>query len=453
MAKAASSVLLIDDEPDILELLSVTIERMGLIPVNASCVKEAISRLNSQKFDLCLTDLRLPDGNGLEIVDFIQKFHSRIPVAVISAHGNMQAAVDAMKSGAFDFVSKPIDLKQLRALIESALALRNTPDDTKCDSARATPRLLGNSPAIEGIRLQIQKLGRSLAPVHIHGESGTGKELVARLIHGCSPRKENPFIAVNSSAIPAELMESEFFGHRKGSFTGAVSDNPGLFQAANGGTLFLDEIADLPFSIQAKLLRAIQERAIRPVGSHEEIPIDCRILSATHQNLKNLVNAGKFREDLFYRINVIGLDVPALRDRREDIPLLVEHILSQISQRNGMELPSVSNKAMDALMSYSFPGNIRELENMLERAIALGENRDIGIDDLGLPLSMSDHSYSGATGRRNDESLDDYLIRIESDAIIDALKQAGHNRTRAAEILGISFRSLRYKLKKYGIHE
>ena len=385
MPHSSPLVLLIDDEPDILELLSLTLDRMGLESETAANVKDAIVKLNYYNFDLCLTDLRLPDGSGLEIVDFIQQSMPQVPVAVISAHGNMQAAIDAMKAGAFDFVSKPIDLKQLRALIESALALAGSTSEMKLNGSG--PRLLGQSPAIQKIKEQTRKLSRSMAPVHIHGESGTGKELVARLIHSTSPRKESPFIAVNSSAIPAELMESEFFGHRKGSFTGATSDHPGLFQAAKGGTLFLDEIAELPLPMQAKLLRAIQERAIRPVGGHEEIAIDCRILSATHQDLKSLVDNGKFREDLFYRINVIDLDIPPLRSRVEDIDPLIKHILKQIAERNSIATPEIEPGLVDVLSSYSFPGNIRELENILERAVALGAEKIITVNDLNLPTS------------------------------------------------------------------
>jgi len=448
MSPSSPNILLIDDEPDILELLSMTIDRMGLLSDTASTVKDAIAKLNMRHFDLCLTDLRLPDGNGLEIVTFIQQSMPQLPVAVISAHGNMQAAIDAMKAGAFDFVSKPIDLNQLRALVESALALDDNSNEKKGNNIG--PSLLGQSTAIQRIREQVEKLARSMAPVHIHGESGTGKELVARLIHNCSPRKENPFIAVNSSAIPAELMESEFFGHRKGSFTGAISDSPGLFQAAKGGTLFLDEIADLPLSMQAKLLRAIQERAIRPVGGHEEIAIDCRILSATHQDLKSLVENKKFREDLYYRINVIDLDVPPLRTRIEDIAPLVEHILDQIAERNSIAAPEIEQGLIDALSSYSFPGNIRELENILERAVALGAENTITVNDLNLPISV-DKSIASACKPTASESLDEFLLRIEKELILKALLESGNNKTRAAESLGISFRSFRYKLKKLSL--
>ena len=450
MPHPSPHILLVDDEPDILELLSMTIDRMGLTSDTASSVKDTIAKLNKQNFDLCLTDLRLPDGSGLEIVTFIQQSMPQLPVAVISAHGNMQAAIDAMKAGAFDFVSKPIDLNQLRSLIESALALDDSSKEKK--SSGTGPCLLGESSAIQRIREQIKRLARSMAPVHIHGESGTGKELVARLIHNSGPRKENPFIAVNSSAIPAELMESEFFGHRKGSFTGAVSDNPGLFQAATGGTLFLDEIADLPLSMQAKLLRAIQERAIRPVGGHEEIAIDCRILSATHQDLKKLVDNGKFREDLYYRINVIDLDVPPLRSRIEDIAPLAEHILQQIAKRNSIDAPAVETGFIVALSSYSFPGNIRELENILERAVALGAEKVITAEDLNLTIS-SDGPAASTCEPAASESLDEFLQRIEKELILKALEESGNNKTRAAKSLGVSFRSFRYKLKKLSLSD
>ena len=449
MQDSSPHILLVDDEPDILELLSMTIDRMGLTSVTAASVKEAIIKLKSNQFDLCLTDLRLPDGSGLEIVNLIQKKYAQLPVAVISAHGNMQTAIDAMKSGAFDFVSKPIDLKQLRALIESALALDRI-SDAQQDQSTA-PRLLGQSSAILQIREQINKLARSMAPVHIYGESGVGKELVARLIHSSSSKKEKPFIAVNSSAIPAELMESEFFGHLKGSFTGAVADKPGLFQAADGGTLFLDEIADLPLTMQAKLLRAIQERAVRPVGSHDEVSVNVRILSATHQDLHKLVRQGKFREDLYYRINVIELDVPPLRERKEDIPLLAETILSRIAERNQTTELIIDQSALDSLQNYSFPGNIRELENILERASALCDQNCIHASDLSL-TEKSIIAGSDLTPD-TDESLDEFLVRTERKLILNALKENKYNKTRTAEKLGISFRSLRYKLKKLGIDD
>ena len=444
----SSHILLVDDEPDILELLSMTIDRMGLSSDTAASVGAAISKLKQRSFDLCLTDLRLPDGNGLQIVDFIQQSQPQIPVAVISAHGNMQSAVDAMKSGAFDFISKPIDLKQLRALVESALALDQTPDETYC-STNLLPRLLGQSPAMQKTREQITKLSRSMAPVHIKGESGTGKELVARLIHSCSPRKEKPFIAINSSAIPAELMESEFFGHLKGSFTGAVANKPGIFQAADGGTLFLDEIADLPLTMQAKLLRAIQERSVRPIGATEEVSVDVRILSATHQNLQERVAQNKFREDLYYRINVIELSIAPLRERKEDIPQLVTHILEKISSTPERTEFAIEDTAMSALCQYSYPGNIRELENIIERASAICDTHTLTINDLN--LNAAPLRANSSSDRQAGESLDSYLYRREHEIIMQELEQHNYHITRTAESLGISFRSLRYKLKKLGI--
>ena len=452
MPNPSSNILLVDDEPDILELLSMTVERMGLVSETAATVKDAIVKLNNHQFDLCLTDLKLPDGSGLEIVNFIQRAFAHVPVAVISAHGNMQTAIDAMKAGAFDFVSKPIDLTQLRTLIESALAIHTEADESNC--LGQSPRLLGTSPAIQQIRDQISLLARNMAPVHITGESGTGKELVARLIHSCSPRKEKPFIAVNSSAIPPELMESEFFGHKKGSFTGAVSDHPGLFQAADGGTLFLDEIAELPLSMQAKLLRAIQERKIRPVGSHDEISIDLRILSATHENLHEMVGQRKFREDLFYRINVIELYVAPLRERKEDIPQLVAHILGKISSTTSADDVAeltVDDSAMNALCNYSYPGNIRELENILERAATFSADNKLTIDSIKL-TSLPEAGATSAE-RHTGESLDDYLSRREYEMIIRELELNDFHITRTAKSLGISFRSLRYKLKKLGIEK
>jgi two-component system response regulator PilR (NtrC family) len=439
MESNKKTVLIIDDEPDILELLSITLDKMGLLPVMALDVGSAILKLKSGHYDLCLTDLRLPDGTGLDVVQYIQKSTPTLPVAVISAHGNMETAIDALKSGAFDFISKPIELSQLRELVETAISLTSdpqTPDNVQ---------LLGISSEMESIREQISKLARSMAPVHIHGESGTGKELVARLIHSNGPHAEHRFIAINCSAVPPDLMESEFFGHTKGSFTGAVSDKPGLFEAADGGTLFLDEIADLPMPMQAKLLRAIQERAIRPVGSHSEKEINCRILSATHKSLAKLVSEGVFREDLYYRINVIELVVPPLREHLEDLPLLSEHALKKIAARNRTSPSTLSDEALSKIMQYNFPGNIRELENILERSSALSDG-EIQADDIVLKsrpradtLSL-EHSLN--------EPLDDYLARVERELIVKALQANRHSITRTAEALGISFRSLRYKMKK-----
>ena len=437
-------ILLIDDEPDILELLAMTLSRQGLDSDLASDVSSARKMLQSRRYDACLTDLRLPDGSGMEIVKYIQSSFPATPVAVISAHGNMETAIEALKAGAFDFISKPIELDRLRELVETALAFNSARLPRKDKK-----QLLGTSPEIEHIRQQIEKLTRSMAPVHITGESGTGKELVAQLIHNHGPHADKPFIAVNCSAIPAELMESEFFGHKKGSFTGAIHDKAGLFQTAAGGTIFLDEIADLPLPMQAKLLRAIQERTIRAVGAHHETQIHCRILSATHKNLHELVHSGKFREDLYYRINVIEMEVPPLREHREDIRLLVEQILVSVADRNQMPVKKIDEEAFQLLEKYAFPGNIRELENIMERSSALCDE-SISCADLALP---EDGFEAAMPDKKDGESLDDYLQRIERNLIEDALKSSDYNKTRAAQRLGISFRSIRYKMKKLGLDD
>ncbi|MGR8919745.1 MAG: sigma-54-dependent transcriptional regulator, partial [Gammaproteobacteria bacterium] len=369
--------LVVDDEPDIRELLAITLARMDIDCASAADIGEAEALLEREQFDLCLTDMRLPDGNGLDLVQHIARNYPAMPVAVITAHGNMESAISALKSGAFDFVSKPVDLNELRRLVSQALSLRAAPT-----SSAST--LIGRSAAIERVRATVQKVARSQAPVYISGESGTGKELVARLIHDQGARAEAPFVPVNCGAIPDDLMESELFGHRKGSFTGAVADKPGLFQAAEGGTLFLDEVAELPLHMQVKLLRAIQEKRVRPIGAEAEIAVDCRILSATHKDLAALVEAGEFRQDLYYRINVIELSVPPLRERREDVDLLTDHFLALKAAEFGMDAPGIAEEARAELRGYSFPGNVRELENILERALTLCENDRIGAEDLRL---------------------------------------------------------------------
>src|ERR1700723_1853525 len=362
------AVLVVDDEPDLCELLSITLQRMDLEPRTAGTVGEAQRMLKTERYDLCLTDMQLPDGDGLELVKWMQQYAPSVPVAVITAHGNMETAVRALKLGAFDFVSKPLDLAGLRKLVASAIKLSGSSDT---DTSVFGPRLLGSSPAMEHMREMIGRVARSQAPVHIYGESGTGKELVAKLIHESGPRHDGPFVPVNCGAIPTELMESELFGHKRGSFTGAVSDKRGLIQSAEGGTLFLDEIADLPLHMQVKLLRVVQEKAVRAVGEAREEAVDVRILSATHRNLADLVAEGRFREDLFYRINVIELRVPPLRERSEDIPDLAEVILRRLSRRMDTSPPDLDPAAIAALQSYAFPGNVRELENILERALTL----------------------------------------------------------------------------------
>lgn len=440
-------VLIVDDEPDIRELLEITLNRMDIQTCCAENIDCAKTLLQQNSFDLCLTDMKLPDGNGLDLVDTIQAMSNPIPVAVITAHANMDTAILAMKKGAFDFVSKPVDLLVLRHLVSSALKLSD-PMSTRERRTRQT--LLGESSVMRKIRSKIDKVARSQAPVYISGESGSGKELVARLIHQQSPRSDKSFVAINCGAIPLELMEREFFGHKKGSFTGAITDKIGLFQAAEGGTLFLDEIADLPQSLQVKLLRAIQEKRIRPVGEQMEIPVDIRLLSATHRNLADMVRAGLFRQDLYYRINVIDLHVPPLRERSSDIPALTEHILAKLNAGK-IDQPTLSTAALAVLQQYHFPGNVRELENILERALALYDGKCIEIDDLNLPVSLPNDSdspeYDPAMG-----PLEDYLEAIERKAITLALEENKWNKTAAAQQLGLAFRSFRYRLKKIDLN-
>ena len=437
--------LIVDDEPDIRELLEITLGRMKLDTRSARNVREARDWLAREPFDLCLTDMRLPDGTGLELVQFIQQRYPQTPVAMITAYGSLDTAIGALKAGAFDFVTKPVDLARLRELVNSALRLQ----EQQAGDAPSDERLLGNSPPMQQLRSQIGKLARSQAPVYISGESGSGKELVARLIHEQGPRADKPFVPVNCGAIPSELMESEFFGHKKGSFTGAIEDKQGLFQAAQGGTLFLDEVADLPLGMQVKLLRAIQEKAVRAVGGQQEMVVDVRILCATHKDLAAEVAAGRFRQDLFYRLNVIELHVPPLRERREDIPLLANVLLQRLNQcsHNNVQL---SVDAITKLQSYRFPGNVRELENMLERAYTLCEHERIEARDLRLADS-SLPSDGGETSLAQVDNLEDYLEAIERKLIMQALEETRWNRTAAAERLGMSFRSMRYRLKKLGI--
>jgi two-component system response regulator PilR (NtrC family) len=439
----ANRVLIVDDEPDIRALLEITLNRMGLSSHAASGVTEAKARLKQNGFDLCLTDLKLPDGDGIDIVEHIQSLPRPMPVAVFTAHGDMETAVRALKAGAFDFVSKPVDLSLLRRLVTAALKV--SPPLGPAATAPRSEGLIGGTPAMQELRETIIKVARSQAPVHICGESGTGKELVARLIHEQGPRSEQPFVPINCGAIPTELMESEFFGHKKGSFTGAVSDKAGLFVSADGGTLFLDEIAELPMHMQAKLLRAIQEKAVRPVGASAEVRVDTRILSATHQDLAALVEQGRFRQDLFYRINVIELRVPSLRERHADIPLLAEHILEQLTSENGHGAAVLTDAALAALRGYPFPGNVRELENILERALALAEDQRIDRADLRLAEGTSSGPNGGGNGKTQ---LPRELGEIERERILEALEQTRWNRTAAAKRLGLSLRQLRYRLKK-----
>jgi two-component system response regulator PilR (NtrC family) len=428
--------LVIDDEPDICELLTLTLGRMDIDTRTANDVASAKSLLGSTRFDLCLTDMRLPDGNGLELVEWMQSNAADVPVAVITAHGNVETAVQALKLGAFDFISKPLDLNNLRNIVENALRVERN------KQARGSG-LIGESSPMQELREMVNKVAQSQAPVHISGESGTGKELVARLIHDSGPRAVGPFVPVNCGAIPSELMESEFFGHRKGSFTGAVSDKVGLVQSANGGTLFLDEIADLPLPMQVKLLRVIQEKTVRPVGASAEESADARILSATHKDLGKMVAAGEFREDLYYRINVIELPVPALRDRGDDVLGLAEHILARLGADAVLDA-----SARSALLAYGFPGNVRELENMLERAVTLCSSGTIGEVDLNLRAALVAGEDSG---KHTATDLSNQVEDVQRQAIVEALEKTRYNKTAAAKLLGLTFRQLRYRIKKLGI--
>jgi two-component system response regulator PilR (NtrC family) len=440
------AVLIVDDEPDLCELLSITLQRMDLSPRIANTLGVAQRMLKAEPINLCLTDMQLPDGDGLDLVKWIQQYSPNVPVAVITAHGNMETAVRALKLGAFDFVSKPLDLAGLRKLVATAIKLSGTLDN---DTSIFGPQLLGTSKAMQNMREMIARVARSQAPVHIFGESGTGKELVAKLIHESGPRRDGPFIPVNCGAIPTELMESELFGHKRGSFTGAVSDKKGLIQTAEGGTLFLDEIADLPLHMQVKLLRVIQEKAVRPVGEQLEVGVDVRVLSATHKNLSQLVADGKFREDLFYRVNVIELRVPSLRERAEDVPELAEAIVRRLARRMKIAPPSLSKDALSSLEIYAFPGNVRELENILERAITLSTSGEIRATDIDLRPTPGGISVLAVAPNGN--ALGDHLEDIEREAILKALEQTRYNKTAAAKVLGMSFRALRYRIKKLGI--
>jgi two-component system, NtrC family, response regulator PilR len=457
-------VLIVDDEADIRELLEITLTRMNLETCSASDLTQAHKHLQAASFDLCLTDMRLPDGDGLSLVKFIQDHCPATPVAVITAYGSTDTAIHALKSGAFDFVSKPVDLQKLRALVETALKLNAQVIES--DQTCINQNIIGNTPAIKYLRKQILKVSRSQAPVFISGESGSGKELVAKAIHYEGPRKEGPFIAINCGAIPGELMESEFFGHRKGSFTGADHDKTGFFQQAHGGSLFLDEIADLPLHMQVKLLRAIQEKSIRPIGMAQEIAVDVRIISATHKDLEAAVNQGNLRQDLYYRINVIQLQVPSLRDRKEDIPLLTAHILKQLSSASKYGCISLSDHAMSQLLAYHFPGNVRELENILMRGHALAEANVI--EELNLPSRALEQTATASTETDTSPtlplsiatvssvepvtafSLEKHLEDIEKQAIEAALHATRWNKTAAARKLGMSFRSFRYPSQKTG---
>jgi two-component system response regulator PilR (NtrC family) len=438
-------VLVVDDEADLRELVEITLSRMGIKSAAAATVAEAKALLADRGFDLCITDMRLPDGNGIGLVEHIQERHPQLPVAVITAYGNAQAAVESLKAGAFDFVSKPIDLGVLRKLVDTALKVKPGAP------AEAETPLRGQSPGIAALRGLVERLARSQAPVHIAGESGSGKELVARLIHARGPRAGGPFVPVNCGAIPNELMESEFFGHLKGSFTGAARDKAGLFQAAEAGTLFLDEVADLPLHMQVKLLRALQERAVRPVGAEKETPVNVRIISATHKDLTALAAGGQFRQDLFYRLNVIEVRVPPLRERREDIPLLARGVLERLARENALrDVPELEDAALARLQAYDFPGNVRELENILERAVTLSDGKRITAAELQL-RGRADVPREGPPAAPAAAPLEQRVEEVEKRAIREALAKTLGNKTKAAALLGMTFRQLRYKVKKLGI--
>jgi two-component system response regulator PilR (NtrC family) len=451
VTQPSARVLVVDDEPDIRELLELTLAKMGLGVDAAGSIAEAKERLKSERYDLCLTDMRLGDGEGLELVRHISTLAADVPVAVITAHGSADNAVAALKAGAFDYVSKPVGLEQLRALVKSALALPER-------SEAAGRQLLGTSAPLVQVRSLIGKLARTQAPVHISGESGSGKELAARLIHENGARRDKPFVPVNCGAIPETLVESELFGYRKGAFTGANEDRDGVFQAAHGGTLFLDEIAELPLHTQVLLLRAIQERRVRKVGSTQEEPVDVRIICATNQSLAGMVEAGRFRRDLYYRLNVVDLTMPPLRECREDIPLIASHILQRLAGQNGIAPPRLSQPALEELMRYDFPGNVRELENILERALALSPGEELGPQDLALHRIAPDEEEAPGTeesqpARPADAPLPAYLDKLEREAILEALGKTGFNRTAAARLLGVTFRQLRYRMQRLNIKD
>ena len=445
------TALIIDDEPDIRELIALTLQRMDMACYQAGSVSEALALLQQRPYHFCITDMKLPDGNGLEIIELCNAQHPNMPIAMITAFGSMDLAVNALKAGAFDLVAKPIDTVRLRELVQAALRLTKVP--ANLDSVPSAEGLLGQSDIMAQLKEKVRKVARTQAPVFIHGESGTGKELVARLIHFQSVRADQPFIAVNCGAIPKDLMESEFFGHRKGSFTGASADKPGFFKAAQGGTLCLDEVAELPLDMQAKLLRVIQEKAVRAVGSEHEDPVDVRIVSASHKDLQQLVDHESFRQDLYFRLNVIQVSVPRLAERAEDIPLLTRHFIRKYAREWGMPEVELAPQAADALQSYGFPGNVRELENILQRAFTMAEGEQISLDDLSLSPQTDErrHATDEHDGRIETNNLEAYLENIERRAITQALEATRWNKTAAAEKLGISFRALRYRCKKLAI--
>ncbi|MBS0587230.1 MAG: sigma-54-dependent Fis family transcriptional regulator [Proteobacteria bacterium] len=455
---ASPHILIVDDEPDIIELLELTIARMGMDVSSAKCVRDAKQLLQSRQFQLCLTDMRLPDGEGLELVQYIAQHCADLPVAVITAHGTTENAVAALKAGAFDYLPKPVSLKQLRELVKSALNLPPIPPEPVSQTQQQRQRaLLGESEPMRQLRAIIDKLSRSQAPVYISGESGSGKELAARMIHERSARYKQPFVAVNCGAIPENLMESEFFGYKKGAFTGADKDHDGFFLTADRGTLFLDEVADLPLTMQVKLLRVIQEKQVRRIGEIQEKSVDVRIISATHKKLNHCVETGQFRQDLYYRLNVIELNMPALREMREDIPLIAQAVLAKLCREAGRPECNLKNDALAILMNYDYPGNVRELENILERTLALCFDSEIGKDELQLPHKARVTQEISFTMPSVDSganlALQDYLDKLEKDSIVKALNESRYNRTKAAKTLGITVRSLRYRMERLGLND
>lgn len=453
---ASPHILIVDDEPDIIELLELTIARMGMDVSSAKCVRDAKQLLQSRQFQLCLTDMRLLDGEGLELVKYIAQHCADLPVAVITAHGTTENAVAALKAGAFDYLPKPVSLKQLRDLVKSALSLPPIASESILQVQQQRV-LLGESQPMRQLRATIDKLSRSQASVYISGESGSGKELAARMIHERSARHQQPFVAVNCGAIPENLMESEFFGYKKGAFTGADKDHDGFFLTANGGTLFLDEVADLPLTMQVKLLRVIQEKQVRRIGETHEKSVDVRIISATHKKLSHCVETGQFRQDLYYRLNVIELNMPALREMREDIPLIAQAVLAKLCREAGRPACNLKNDALKMLMDYDYPGNVRELENILERTLALCFDSEIGKDELQLPHKARVIQETSFTMLPVDSGLtlplQDYLDKLEKDSIVKALNESRYNRTKAAKTLGITVRSLRYRMERLRLNE
>jgi two-component system response regulator PilR (NtrC family) len=443
--------LIIDDEPDIRNLIKITLERMNIDCACAADFSEAIALLEQQEFHFCLTDMKLPDGNGMDLIALANKKYSKMPIAMITAFGNMETAVAALKSGAFDFIAKPIDLARLREVVTAALKLTEVSLATDANKSH-TVRLIGESKVMAKLNNQIEKVARTQAPIFIHGPSGTGKELVSQLIHSLGARRDKPFIAVNCGAIPRDLMESEFFGHMKGSFTGASSDKLGFFRAADGGTLFLDEVTELPIEMQAKLLRVIQEQTVRPVGNEQELPINVRILSASHRDLRQRVEEDLFRQDLYFRLNVITIETPPLAQRPDDIPMLAQHFIQKYAKEWQMPALQLAPATLTALCEYSFPGNVRELENILQRAFTMSENDVISIEDLNLPSQQNQPSQmmKSSTNMANG-NLEAYIENIERLAINEALEATRWNKTAAAEKLGISFRALRYRCSKLNI--